>query len=82
MSDNIIPFSPALVEATIDSLQDLFSMDPLQYQRQHIEAIVLKMREHRKRLETAAETGVKPRQTRIQQPAAPTAPIDPSDLGF
>ena len=74
-----IPFSSALDEATPDSLQYLFSIDPEHYQRQHLEAIIAAMHKLRERLEAAAASGVQPRQARAH---LPEIPVDPSTLGF
>lgn len=56
----VIPQSPALAEAGVDSLGELMSRDPEGYSKQDLERVVAIMREQRERIAaTAAATPVK-----------------------
>lgn len=61
MTSGEIPQSPALEEATIDSLGELMSRDPEGYSEQDLDRVVACMREQRERLAKSAEEGPKPR---------------------
>lgn len=52
-----IPQSPALAEATTDSLAELMSRDPEGYSRQDLSRVVSALREQRERLALAAASG-------------------------
>lgn len=58
---NEIPQSPALAEATTDSLAVLFSRDPEGLSRQDRDAIIRALREQRGRVEAADKAAPKPR---------------------
>lgn len=63
----LLPQSPALAEATTDSLDVLMSRDPEGYSRQDLDKIVAAMREQRARLATSAAEPKAPR----AKPAGP-----------
>lgn len=75
-----LPTSPALAEATTDSLSELFSRNPATYTDTDLDKICQVLREQRQRFVQAEATG-----TRVRAVKAPT-PIphgkSPEDLGI
>ena len=68
-----LPASPALTEASPDSLSELFSRDPLQYTEQDIDQIIGELRKQRERLAAAQGPDGKPVKP-IKQAKAPAGP--------
>lgn len=74
-----IPLSPALAEASPDSISELFNRDPEGISRTDIARLVESMRAQRARCE-AAEGAGKP--IPRQKKAKLASPVNPDDLGI
>jgi hypothetical protein len=55
-----IPQSDALLEAQLDSLQEVFSLNPEHLEEHHIERLVAEYRAHRAKFEEAERVGKRP----------------------
>lgn len=77
-----IPPSNLLSEALPDSLQELFSLDPESYQRQHRDEIVRRMREMRDRLDNVADGSPVRHQRVKKEETKVVSNIDPAELGL
>ena len=81
---NEMPKSTALIEASPDSLSELFSRDPEGYTSQDLNRIIAEIREQRKRWEAAEAAG----KTTIRQKKLPGTSgnviigSSPEDLGL
>lgn len=82
---NELPISNALVEASPESLSDLFSRDPEGYSNQDLDRIIEALRAQRARWQAAEAAGAKPASRSAKSAAAriitdPKATIE--DMGF
>lgn len=80
-----IPLSYALSEATPDSIQELFSIDPEHYQDQNIDRVIDEMRKLREKL-IAADAAGKPTRgiasARSAGLSTTNTSVNPDDLGI
>ena len=71
-----IPHTDILLEATLESLQEIYSMNPENLTDEHIDRIIAENRAHRIRVEEAERTGRRPpRQIKLGPTAAPKPKI-------
>lgn len=81
--EGTLPVSPALAEATTDSLAEVMSRDPEGYSRQDRDRIVETLRANRARLAAAEAAGESaPKQKKNAVPLSTKASASPEDLGF
>lgn len=73
-----IPLSPALAEASPDSLSDLFARDPEGLSRTDLDRLIATLREQRTRWLAADGTGRAPKAAKVK---ALTSPVNATDLG-
>lgn len=78
-----LPLSPALSEASPESIQELLSRDPEGYQQQDLSRVIQLIRENRTRLEAANQEGRKVKHQKVKELPAPANPTETAeDLGF
>ena len=76
-----IPQSNALREASPDSLSELLSKDPFEFQKQDRGRIVAALREQRAKWEKAEAQGTRPKALKTSSKSL-DAPGSPEDLGL
>lgn len=75
-----LPQSTALMEATGDSLAELFNRDPEGYSRQDLDRIIQALRSQRERLALAEMAPRAPRAPKAPKAPNLTSPVNATDL--
>ena len=80
-SVGLLPISPALAEASSDSLTELFSRDPQGFSQRDRDRLIEELRAQRVRLKALEDAGTVPKAGRAKPAKGPVVPVAaPSDL--